>query len=71
MPETTHSLHRGENFTACRSGMMQPDFTMRRLMQHLHSDRKFAARPTGMTHSRTRMTQPDFQRGIDAAPAVR
>ncbi|KAJ1175534.1 hypothetical protein NDU88_000821 [Pleurodeles waltl] len=48
---------------------MQPEFVRRRLMQRQRSNRKFNARPTGSPHSRAGMTQLDFQRGINAAPA--
>ncbi|KAJ1082749.1 hypothetical protein NDU88_002914 [Pleurodeles waltl] len=65
-----HSLHRGEKFTARRTGPTQLDFVRRTLTQHQRSDQKFDARPTGSTQSRTGMMQPDFLGGIDAAPAV-
>ncbi|KAJ1101249.1 hypothetical protein NDU88_006321 [Pleurodeles waltl] len=53
-----------------RERTMQPDFAMRRSKQRQRSDRKFGSRPTGLMHSQAGTTPPDFQRGIDAAPAV-
>ncbi|KAJ1106603.1 hypothetical protein NDU88_004004 [Pleurodeles waltl] len=66
----THSLPFREKFTARQTGTTQPDFARRRSTHHQRSDRNFDARPTGSTHSRPGTMQPNFQRGIDTAPAL-
>ncbi|KAJ1140514.1 hypothetical protein NDU88_006865 [Pleurodeles waltl] len=54
--DSTHSLLRGEKFTARRSGKTALDPARKRSTRRLRCDRNFDARPAWTT-------PPDFQRG--------